>query len=134
MMKKKLAPLFLALLFLQAIPAPAAEPLIWPEGDVEDLLKLVQSQTGKRFVYDPNLLKSKKVTILTSDFPRDHLLQLFESVLETLNLGLAVSGDEQGEFFKILPTNALKFQPGYRPRVHISAARDGESRSPPSDP
>ncbi|GEM_PF-5005337 len=112
MTKKLLVPVLLLLLLLQG-GAPAAEPLNWPEGDVEDLLKLVQSVSGKRFVYDPALLKGKKVTILTSDFPRENLLQLFESVLEmqTPPLGLAASGDDKGEYFKIVPAAGLKQQP-----------------------
>ena len=101
----------LAAVVLMLATGTFAEEFTWTDGSLEDLLQLVKNETGKRFVYDPALLKDKRVKILAPDFHRENFLQLFEAVLEMNQLGLAASGDEKGEFFKIIPSPILKLQP-----------------------
>ncbi len=110
-LKTRLAP---ALLGLALLLGPArGDEFNWDGGSatLEDLLKYVKSETGKRFVYDPATLKDKRVTILAPDFHKENLLSVFEAVLEMQGLGLAASGDERGEIFKIVKAESLKSQP-----------------------
>lgn len=109
-----------ALALLGSIPALRADEFNWDGANatLEQLLQYVKAETGKRFVYDPAVFKGadgksgeKRVTIMAPDFRKENLLPLLEAVLEMQGLGLAASGDEKGEIFKVVPAANLKSQP-----------------------
>jgi general secretion pathway protein D len=113
MTTRRLVPAFAGLALLLLLGPVRGDEFNWDGGSatLEDLLKYVKGETGKRFIYDPAILKDKRVTILAPDFHKENLLSVFEAVLEMQGLGLAASGDEQGEIFKIVKSESLKSQP-----------------------
>lgn len=113
MTTRRQVPALVGLALLLLLGPVRGDEFNWDGGSatLEDLLKYVKAETGKRFIYDPAILKDRRVTILAPDFHKENLFSVFEAVLEMQGLGLAASGDDQGEIFKILKAESLKSQP-----------------------
>lgn len=128
-MKKILLPLLTAgiiffgaaVAFAQAPPAPEPpEPkpelisVNWDGVDLEQIVKMVASQTNKRFLYDSQKLnlKNRKVYLVSKEIPKRTLFAVFESILEMQNLGINKVIMEDGiEIYKLYESQNLPVEP-----------------------
>lgn len=76
------------------------------DGDLQALVTLISTATGKNFVLDKQV-RGQKITIITGrEIDEDELYETFLSVLQVHNLAAV----ETGELIKIIPLNKSKYQ------------------------
>jgi len=76
------------------------------DGDLQALVSLISTATGKNFVLDKQV-RGQKITIITGrEIDEDELYETFLSVLQVHNLAAV----ETGEIIKIIPLNKAKYQ------------------------
>ena len=76
------------------------------DGDLQALVSLISTATGKNFVLDKQV-RGQKITIITGrEIDEDELYETFLSVLQVHNLAAV----ETGNLVKIIPLNKAKYQ------------------------
>ena len=76
------------------------------DGDLQALVTLISTATGKNFVLDKQV-RGQKITIITGrEIDEKELYETFLSVLRVHNLAAV----ETGELIKIIPLNKSKYQ------------------------
>ncbi|MDT8448202.1 MAG: secretin N-terminal domain-containing protein [bacterium] len=96
------------LLFFDAAMAQQG-PTNFRQISLETAIELIASETGKRFVFDAEKIKNKKVTILAETSPTgQELYRLLDAILEANDL----SAIEESGAVKIVPSSNIKQDSG----------------------
>lgn len=83
----------------------AQSPTNFKQISLETAIELIAAETGKRFVYDAEKLKSKNITILAESSPDgQELYNLLDAILEANDLAAI----DEGGAVRILPSNGIK--------------------------
>jgi len=89
----------------EAAPAEDGIVIEFRDTDLEIVVQWVSQVTGKRFLYDANSFRGRKVNLLSPEkFPADDVFKVFQSVLEFSNFALVTVGDPASAVVKIVKT------------------------------
>ncbi len=77
---------------------------------LKEVIKLMETYTGKRFLFDENLVAGKRVNLFSSKpIPVKSMFEVFEAILEVEGLTLLETGEPGSKIFKIIDVKtALK--------------------------
>jgi len=70
---------------------------------LKEVIKLMETYTGKRFLFDENLVVDKRVNLFSSKpLPVESMFQVFEAILEVEGLTLLETGEAGSKIYKII--------------------------------